>query len=757
MRIRLPASFHTLAAKVIATCAFSLLLAVLVISVGSIVYQSHHLREELTLSADRLSNTIRLGARYAMLTNARDEINQITRDVAGQKDIAAIRIYNKEGEIKFSGDFGEVGNRTNIRDSACHGCHVTEPPKTMLSLEERTRIFTGPDGARYLGSLSPIYNEPGCSGPPCHFHPAEKIVLGALDVVLPLERAEGEILAFQRNISLMAGGVFLVGMGLLFVCVNRFLTRPIGALIGGTRRIARGEPLRLEHVNQDDEVGELAHAITRMAREIAERQAESRRQRDEYERLFDQVPCAITVQDRSLRLLKTNREFRERFCPEPGDHCYKAYKGRTEKCPGCSVERTMETGLPHCSEESRVNTDGTRAHWIVHTTPVFDETGQVVAAMEMSVDITARKELEERLRRSEMKYHAIFNHIPNAVFVLHAETLDIMDCNTTAEAVYGWSHNELTGRSFLDLFAAEERERYASQLRAFTVLNRARHYTREGKSFFVDIMLSPAEYLDKQVYLLTTSDITQRLEAEQKVIQAGKMATLGEMATGVAHELNQPLTVIKTASSFLLRKVQREEPIAPNILATMAREIDSHVDRASRIIEHMREFGRKAELALERVDLNAVLRNACEFFSRQLAVRGIEMVWQLNEPLPPVMAVANRLEQVFINLLINARDAIEDRNETDPHAPRTITLRSGTEGNDVFVEIIDSGTGIPRPVLARIFEPFFTTKKVGKGTGLGLSISYGLVKDFGGAIHASNAEGGGARFQVRLPATGGSV
>ena len=108
-------------------------------------------------------------------------------------------------------------------------------------------------------------------------------------------------------------------------------------------------------------------------------------------------------------------------------------------------------------------------------------------------------------------------------------------------------------------------------------------------------------------------------------------------------------------------------------------------------------------------------------------------------------------------LILTARDAIEDRNETDPHAPRTITLRSGTEGNDVFVEIIDSGTGIPRPVLARIFEPFFTTKKVGKGTGLGLSISYGLVKDFGGAIHASNAEGGGARFQVRLPATGGSV
>jgi histidine kinase len=247
--------------------------------------------------------------------------------------------------------------------------------------------------------------------------------------------------------------------------------------------------------------------------------------------------------------------------------------------------------------------------------------------------------------------------------------------------------------------------------------------------------------------------VTERLETEQKLIQAGKMATLGEMATGVAHELNQPLTVIKTASSFIMRKIHRGEPVAPDVLETMAREIDSHVDRASGIINHMRDFGRQSDITLEPVNLNAVLQSSCEFFARQLSLRQIEVDWQLAEVLPPVMAMPNRLEQVFTNMLLNARDAIEERSERDPNAPRRITVRTTVEDREVVVRVCDTGKGIPRSLLNKIFEPFFTTKSVGKGTGLGLSISYGLVKDFGGSIQAANMPEGGACFILRFPST----
>ncbi|MEJ2039038.1 MAG: ATP-binding protein [Desulfosarcinaceae bacterium] len=227
------------------------------------------------------------------------------------------------------------------------------------------------------------------------------------------------------------------------------------------------------------------------------------------------------------------------------------------------------------------------------------------------------------------------------------------------------------------------------------------------------------------------------------------------MATGVAHELNQPLSVIKTASNFFMRKVRKKEPIAEDILATMAEEIDGHVQRASRIINHMRQFGRRSDdLNLQPLQINSVLDQAFEIFSQQLKVRGIDVVWEVQEDLPPIRGDAGRLEQVFINLLINARDAIEEKDAagTSPGQPKQIRLASVLRGRRVVVEVCDTGAGIPEAHLDKIFEPFFTTKKVGQGTGLGLSISYGILQECGGRIYARPDPQGGACFVLEFPA-----
>ena len=751
-----------LATKILLVTGGALFCGLCALSLGSIWYQQEHIVNSLTANGARLGDTIRRGVHYAMLLNSREELAEIVKNIGSESDIVSIRIYNKAGEIMFSGNPEEVGSFTNIRTEACNGCHMQEPPRKELSVEERTRIFYTPENRHMLGVLTPVMNEPGCSGPPCHFHPEDKEVLGALDVVLPLAASEEDLLNLQIYMLSFAGFVFVAGGLGVHYYLRRFLTLPVADLIKGTRAVARGEAPNLEGIHQVDEIGELAQAITSMARRIALSQAESHRQRDEYQRLFDQVPCAITVQGRDLRIMRYNRQFREMFNPHPGDFCYSAYKKRTEKCVHCAVEKTLETALPQCSEESILMPDGRRLHWLVHTSPVFDENQNAVAVMEMTLDITERKELEERLRRSELKYQAIFNNIPNSVFVLDPDSLDIIDCNSTVERVYEVGREHVLGRSFLDFFLPEERKRYASQLKAFTVLNRARHHTRTGRPFYVDIMLSPSEYLDRPVFLVTTHDITVRLEAEQKVVQAGKMATLGEMATGVAHELNQPLTVIKTASSFLLRKIRKNEEVKADILGTLAGEIDSHVDRASKIITHMRNFGRRTDHVLEPVQVNDVLRDATEFFSRQLAQREIELVWDLCDDLPPVMATPNLLEQVFTNFLLNARDAIEERAEKEPDAPRRITIASVLEAPLVLVRITDTGCGIPPGIIPRLFEPFFTTKRVGRGTGLGLSISYGIIKSFGGSLGVRNGEDwqqngcSGAIVTVTLPSTGPS-
>jgi histidine kinase len=231
------------------------------------------------------------------------------------------------------------------------------------------------------------------------------------------------------------------------------------------------------------------------------------------------------------------------------------------------------------------------------------------------------------------------------------------------------------------------------------------------------------------------------------------MATLGEMATGVAHELNQPLSVIKTASSFFMKKVDRKEPIQEDILFTLAKEIDSHVDRATKIITHMRQFGRKAEMVLEKVQVNDVLNKAFEIFCQQLKARGIQVRWDLQTDLPLILADPGRLEQVFINLILNARDAIEQKLESGcaEKCLSRLTLKTIANPKTVTVSISDTGTGIPVADLDKIFEPFYTTKKVGKGTGLGLSISYGIVQECSGIIHAVNNDDGGATFILTFP------
>jgi histidine kinase len=383
-----------------------------------------------------------------------------------------------------------------------------------------------------------------------------------------------------------------------------------------------------------------------------------------------------------------------------------------------------------------------------------ERAGEIEAAIEMSLDITDTRLLENKLQLSERKYRAIFDNIPNAVFVLDARTLDILDCNESVASVYGFSRESLMHKSFMSLFMPEERERHAADLRGRTEINRARQRHESGRTLFVNIRAARFEHVGQAELLVTASDITRRLETEQQLIQTSKMATLGEMAAGIAHELNQPLSVIKTASGFFIRKIKKGEPIDPEIQIELSTEIDNHVNRASNIINHMREFGRKSDLRPVPVRIAEVMGRAFELFSQQLKLRGIAVVRTLADDLPLVLGDCARLEQVFINLLINARDAIEERWQSMPDAgasEKRIDLRGDLRDGQVVIEVEDTGSGVPEGLREKIFEPFFTTKEVGKGTGLGLSISYGIVRECNGTIRVRTGEAGGACFSLSFP------
>ncbi len=743
---------HSLIWKLILTVGITLVLFISIWAVVYIRYQRETLTDHLVQAADRVSNTIRLGTHYAMMLNSRDDIHQIVLNIGQQQDLEAIRIYNKKGVIKYSNNVSDIDQRADIEADGCIVCHHVTPPLTTLGLSDRTRLISLPDGHRQLEIISPIYNSPGCTSNACHVHPVDKTLLGTMSVTFSLTETDKSVWKVETGIIGLAAVIFLVMSGIIVIFVMKFVNRPIKGLIRGTQRIAKGNYDTNVEIRQEDELGLLAHAINQMGKEIGEKQSELNRQRHEYQNLFEQVPCFITVQDRDYRLLRYNQEFKVKFDPVPGDFCFHAYKGRTEKCVPCPVEKTLEDGAIYSGEETGIGEDGLPAHWIVRTSPVRDQNGEIVAAMEMSLDITNLKLLENKLEISESKYQAIFDNIPNPVFVLDNDTLEILDCNDNVHAVYGFQKNELIGTPFLSLFSNHSPGQLEKQIKTTKEMDKTRQQKKSGIGIYVNLRFSPAWYQDKQVLLVTASDITKRLETEQQLNQAAKMATLGEMATGVAHELNQPLSVIKTASSFFIKKLNHDEPLSSEILSVMLRKIDSNVDRASDIINHMRQFARKPDLILAKVQVNDVLKRAYDIFSQQLRLREIHVVFELEEHLPVVKAEAGRLEQVFINLLLNARDAIEEKWAGREYGPddKKITLKTHTDSTHVVIEIKDTGIGIPEEIIPKLFEPFFTTKEVGKGTGLGLSISYGIIKECGGTIHGENDENG-ARFIAKIP------
>jgi len=246
--------------------------------------------------------------------------------------------------------------------------------------------------------------------------------------------------------------------------------------------------------------------------------------------------------------------------------------------------------------------------------------------------------------------------------------------------------------------------------------------------------------------VMSAKDITEFRRSENQLIQASKMATLGEMATGMAHELNQPLGVIRMAAANCKRRIEKGS-CDPDYLSGKFTRISEQTERAAKIIEHMRIFGRKAEGILEPFDLCASVQEVANLADTQLQTLDIGL--EVDLPEGPVAAVGEKVifEQVLLNLVSNARDAIEDQKGLDHRIQ--ISVKTSNDGRGI-VTVQDTGGGIPEEIQDRLFEPFFTTKEPGKGTGLGLSISYGTIEGMSGTLSVKN-QGSGACFTISLP------
>lgn len=372
----------------------------------------------------------------------------------------------------------------------------------------------------------------------------------------------------------------------------------------------------------------------------------------------------------------------------------------------------------------------------------LEERGTPAGTVAVVRDVTRERLAAQALRRSERRFRALFNRAPLAIFTLDPE-MRFVAANRAAFRLAGltlpWPGARLAEFVVPDDWPQVEAE-LARSFRGETrdVLfhfRRSDGAVRQAAAVAVPV----DERGGLRAVLAIARDVTDEVELRERLTHSEKMAALGGLVSGVAHELNNPLAGIAAMAQAL----QFEGGISPDVvqgLDTMRRE----ATRAARIVNDLLTFARLRPLERRDAELNSIIR---ETFAGTPALAANDVVWTLglDPTLPAVSGDPDQIRQVITNLLVNAAQAMA------PTARREALVRTWWDANWAGFEVLDSGPGIPGADLARVFEPFFTTKAQGQGTGLGLSISHGIIRAHGGDIHGENRPEGGARFAFRLP------
>jgi C4-dicarboxylate-specific signal transduction histidine kinase len=343
-----------------------------------------------------------------------------------------------------------------------------------------------------------------------------------------------------------------------------------------------------------------------------------------------------------------------------------------------------------------------------------------------------KQALEMRVHKSEERRRA-FVHILSDLNMLNRKLTDQRKAMIHILADYEKDRSRLAGQT----------ERLDNSRRALMHILQDAHQSNlrleNSRKAMIHIMSDLKE---------TTAEVQRReqelWEKQEQLVQAGKLATLGELTTGIAHELNNPLNNIGLFIGNAIDRIELGMGDPQHILQELHNAMQQ-VRKATEIISHLRTFGRAASVSYEPVAVNRVIASAISLIQEQLRLRQIEV--ELQFPSEDVIVAGNaiQLEQVFLNLLTNARDAMANA------ARKVITIVCESKGNMVEIGFCDSGPGIPAGFEQRVFDPFFTTKEVGAGTGLGLSITYGIIKEHQGTITVQNHPDSGAFFLIQLP------
>ncbi len=590
----------------------------------------------------------------------------------------------------------------------------------------------------------------------------------AVLVSIPTSRAEA---GFMRQIQ-QAGALIAAALTIAFILgtlLSRRIAEPVRRLARGARAIGEGQlDARIERASSD-EIGDLTEAFNRMTDKLQAAHATVMESKTYLEQVIESSHDGIISVNADLTIRTWSRGAeqilgwaREEALGREAPFVPPELRAQAR----AMVARAMERRETVYYETVRHHKDGRAVDVSLTLSPLIGAHGEVIGAMAILRDITDRKRFEHALQASEEKYRTLFENANDPIVLIDPNDGAILDANRQAVTTSGYSADELRAMRSLDLHPLEEREKAEGIIREVMETGSIMSFegtslrTRDGRLIPLSISAAVAEFGGRRVIVGIARDITdlrraedERATIQRRLLQAEKLASLGQLAAGVAHEINNPLATIAGCAEGLLDRASD-----PSLQALPAFKdfsdylavIEEEAYRCKEITGGLLQFVRAEGGEREPTDINHLLEKSLEPTMHQPRFSGLTLRFDLAPHLPRIATNQNRLRQVFLALAVNALEACSGKGVL---TIRTME-RAGRPGGGIAIEFEDNGCGIALEMRERIFEPFFTTKGEQRGTGLGLAICQSIVAEHGGQIDCESDVGRGSLFRIILPLSG---
>ncbi len=471
-----------------------------------------------------------------------------------------------------------------------------------------------------------------------------------------------------------------------------------------------------------------------------------------YTMLLDAIPSSVLLINRDMRIISANRNFLEKS---------KRSKSNTIGHPldvvfpstilerldiGRRIGQVFRENRPTRGERLTYRAPGLPMRVYYYIILPFTWDGVVESAMLLMEDVTEQLRLSEDVRRLE-RHVASVVECANDLIISTDTNGRILTWNRAAETISGYCFEETKGKPFVEYCIDDRREEVKRVLAEMhtqqnSIMVEWDITTKEGGLIPVYWVLSPLgeEVSQSMGLVMIGRDLTERRKLEMQLLQSQKLAALGVMAGGIAHEIRNPLAICSSCAQFLM-----EDVIDVEFRKECAQKIHAGIQRASVTIENLLKFAHpSAKTDVTLLNLCSLIEETLGLVASQAKIQKIEILCSFSKETVMISGVGSLLQQVFLNLFLNALNSMPDGG--------SLSISVVTRGNEAFVRIKDTGTGITRSDIDKIFDPFYTTSPVGKGSGLGLSICYSILRHHFGSIEVDSRDGIGSTFTVRLPA-----